>query len=199
MASSRTRGLIGAAGEYHVAAQLSQRGWLATITIKNAPGTDVLAQHEEAGALIAIQTKTTRGGETFILGAKDETPTDLTDSWYVLVSLQGLDARPVFYVMPRNQVAALCVVSHRNWLGKRGRGDKERRDSSMRNIAQAEIQPYREQWDWLLMPTTSVPYALPDWFDRHVGRLGLPDGHPDAVHFSRIRVDAPGIGSQRPG
>jgi hypothetical protein len=43
VASGFTRtGLTGAAGEYHVAAQLSQRGWLATITKKNSPGTDEL-------------------------------------------------------------------------------------------------------------------------------------------------------------
>ena len=36
---SRTTGLTGAAGEYYVAAELSRRGWLATVTIKNAPGT----------------------------------------------------------------------------------------------------------------------------------------------------------------
>ena len=29
-------GLTGAAGEYYVAAELSRRGWLATVTIKNA-------------------------------------------------------------------------------------------------------------------------------------------------------------------
>ena len=34
--------LIGAAGEYYVAAELSRSGWLATVTLKNARGIDVL-------------------------------------------------------------------------------------------------------------------------------------------------------------
>ena len=35
---------VGVAGEYLVAAQLTLRGWLATVTLKNSPGIDVLAQ-----------------------------------------------------------------------------------------------------------------------------------------------------------
>ena len=111
MASSRRRtGLIGAAGEYHVAAQLSQRGWLATITIKNSPGTDVLAQHFDTGVLVAIQTKTTEiATQGWVLGSKDESPTDRADSWYVLVAMNGELVRPDFYVVPRNHVAVRSI------------------------------------------------------------------------------------------
>lgn len=185
MATGRVRtGLSGTAGEYHVVAELSKRGWLATITIKNAPGTDVLAQHVDTGALVAIQTKTSTDSDSFILSMKDETPTDKTDSWYVLVRLRGLDARPDFYVMPRNHVSAVCFVGHRNWLSKPGRGGRDRKDNPMRGIHQSEIQAYREQWDWLKRPATEVPYQLPEWFERHVPRIGLPESHPDAGRFS---------------
>jgi hypothetical protein len=53
-----------------VAAELSLRGWLATPTIKNAPGTDVLAQYREEGILVAIQTKTASMGNQFMLNAR---------------------------------------------------------------------------------------------------------------------------------
>jgi integrase len=46
-------GLTGAAGEYYVAAELSLRDWLATVTIKNAPGTDVLAQKVGTGVTVS--------------------------------------------------------------------------------------------------------------------------------------------------
>ena len=58
-------GLTGAAGEYYVAAELSRRGWLATVTIKNAPGTAVLAQNPITKLTVAIQTKTSSGGTSF--------------------------------------------------------------------------------------------------------------------------------------
>jgi len=80
------QGLIGAAGEYFVAAELSRRGWLATVTIKNAPGTDVLAQHGATKQVVAIQTKTATTA-TFRLSARDEVPASAPNQWCVLVAL----------------------------------------------------------------------------------------------------------------
>lgn len=178
-------GLIGAAGEYHVAAQLSQRGWLATITIKNSPGTDVLAQHVETGTLVAIQTKTTEiASQGWILGSKDETPTDRADVWYVLVGMNGELARPDFYVLPRNHVSAHLYVGHQHWLRTTGRGGKPHQDNGMRNIYPAEVQAYKEDWVALLQPATARPYALPDCFTTYAAELGLPAGHPDAALFT---------------
>jgi hypothetical protein len=50
--------ITGAAGEYFAAAELSARGWVATISVRGATATDVLAQHAASGRLIAVQTKT---------------------------------------------------------------------------------------------------------------------------------------------
>jgi hypothetical protein len=72
------------------------------MTIKNSPGTDVLAQHLATGTLIAVQSKTTTAGDTWVLSAKDEIPTQREDAWYVLVALGGLDQRPDFFIVPRN-------------------------------------------------------------------------------------------------
>jgi hypothetical protein len=109
-------GLTGAAGEYYLAAELSRRGWLATVTIKNAPGTDVLAQDVETGQVIALQTKTASPGSGFRLSMKDEATTENENEWYALVGLGGLDARPEFYLAPRNVLATIVYVSHREWL-----------------------------------------------------------------------------------
>jgi hypothetical protein len=43
--------------------RLSRRGWLATVTMKNSPDTDVLAQHPESERLIRVQTKTASPGQ----------------------------------------------------------------------------------------------------------------------------------------
>src|SRR5690348_8797999 len=100
----RPTGLTGAAGEYYVAAELSLRGWLATVTIKNAPHTDVLARKLETGRLLAIQTKTASQGYNFQLGIKDEKPTTADNEWYILVSLRPVGERPLFHIIPRNVV-----------------------------------------------------------------------------------------------
>jgi hypothetical protein len=97
---------IGTAGEYYVAGQLSERGWHATITIKNAQEIDVLAKHVAQGVAISVQLKATRGKQGWMLGVKNEAPTALEHEWYILVALRGPDERPDFYMLPRSQVAA---------------------------------------------------------------------------------------------
>jgi hypothetical protein len=179
MASIGT-GLIGAAGEYHVAAQLSMRGWLATVTIKNSPGTDVLAQHATTGRVVAIQTKTTsQRGASLVLGRKDEIPDPAGRGWYVLVAMRGTEERPVFYVIPRNHVAALMWVGHRAWLSAPGRAGHVRKDSPVREIRPGHVESYRERWDALEDDAARMPYDLPEWFWEGVPRFGLPPGHPD--------------------
>ena len=88
-----TSGLVGAAGEYYVAAELSRRDWLATVTIKNSPGTDVLAQRLDRRRIVAIQTKTASPGSHFRLNVKDEAPGERDNEGYVRVSLRGDDER----------------------------------------------------------------------------------------------------------
>jgi hypothetical protein len=165
---------------------LSRRGWLATVTVKNAPGTDVLAQHSETGHVVGIQTKTTTGKESFVLGAKNETPTRKTNEWIALVRLGKLDERATFWLIPRNHVAALLWVGHRRWLAAPGRGGAVHKDNPMRNIRCDEVDAYLERWDWLTRPTGRVRYALPSWFEQHLPAHGLPPGHPDAAQLGMV-------------
>src|SRR5512132_4098382 len=102
--------LTSAAGEYYVAAELSRRGWLATVTVKNAPGTDVLAQDPETKRTVAIQTKTSSGGIKFTLGERDERTYSQDPGWVVLVGLAGELERPSFYVVPRCHLAAMLYA-----------------------------------------------------------------------------------------
>src|SRR5829696_2750051 len=55
----------GRGGRVLVAAELSLKGWLATVTIKNAPLIDVLAHRPGSGRSLAIQTKTASYGNQF--------------------------------------------------------------------------------------------------------------------------------------
>ncbi|MDQ5819978.1 MAG: aspartate ammonia-lyase, partial [Actinomycetota bacterium] len=111
MASRVQTGLVGAAGEYYVAAELSRRGWLATVTIKNAPGTDVLAQHGDQRELaVSIQTKTSSNTNSFQIGAKAESVATGDRQWFVLVGLTPLGERPVFYIVPHDVVAG-CIFA----------------------------------------------------------------------------------------
>ena len=186
--------LIGAAGEYLVAAELSRRGWLATVTIKNAPGTDVLAQHSQTKRLVAIQAKTSSGGGSWRLNIGEETPTALDNEWVALVSLGGTVGAPRFWVMPRNHVAAYVWVAHRQWLMGVKADGTSRKDSAIRSIAAADISGYEGRWEWLDDPTTAVPYSLlPEWLHEGVrdARIGLRSDHPDAERLGAVVVSPP--------
>jgi hypothetical protein len=157
-------GLTGAAGEYYVAAELSRRGWLATVTIKNAPGTDVLAQRSDRRRIVAIQTKTASGGTNFRVTQKDEAQGERDNEWYVLVGLRGEHERPKYYILPRHVLGALTYLQHLDWLHSinlihgPARPGRQRRDSELRGISSAWVERYRDRWDLLDGPSWDAPY-----------------------------------------
>ncbi len=53
-----TYNITGVAGEYFVAAELSRRGWIATLTLKNTPHIDVIATKPDGSWSVNIQVKT---------------------------------------------------------------------------------------------------------------------------------------------
>jgi hypothetical protein len=149
--------LIGAAGEYYVAAELSRRGWLATVTIKNAPGTDVLAQNvDQPGIVVSTQTKTSSDPSSYRVGAKAEFAANGKREWFVFVGLRDDTERPVFYVVPHDIVAGCIYASHRVWLKTPGRNGQGHRDSAMRKIRAKWIANYVDAWDLLLGPTSDA-------------------------------------------
>lgn len=175
--SSRT----GAAGAFHTAAQLAQRGWEATLTLGNALRTDILAQHAEHHQLIAVQCKTSSDDTPawFRLTSSSEDPSPPgQNEWFIFVRLKGPTERPIFYVMPRRVVSAYLFLSYRIWLRGTKPDGTPRVGDNQRNVEFAIAAPYLEAWDLLLQPADSVPAWLPSEIFPWVVHLGLPDGHP---------------------
>lgn len=56
--------LVGVAGEYLVAGELSPRGYIASITLRNSRGIDIIASNPEATKSVSIQVKTNSKGES---------------------------------------------------------------------------------------------------------------------------------------
>lgn len=171
------RNITGAAGEFHVAAELSRRGWLATVTIKNSPDTDVLAQDPETERLIAVQTKTASPGSWFRLKDKNEAPSARDGLWFVLVALRGEAERPAFYVIPRDHLAAMIYADHREWLATPGRGGKAHNDNEQRNLSEADVAGYLDRWDLLKQSTADVTFLGDSRFPPLIERHGVPAGH----------------------
>ena len=65
--------LTGVAGEYFVAAELSRRGYIASISLRNTRGIDILATNQAATRSITIQSKTNQSGaRSWILNEKSQ-------------------------------------------------------------------------------------------------------------------------------
>jgi hypothetical protein len=174
MAGQKYTALTGAAGEYYVAAELSRRGWAASITPRGVERSDVLAQHLETKTVVAIQVKTMAKGSRFTLSAKNEEPTSATNEWFALVHLASANTFPGVYLVPRNLIAAYIYLDHRSWLSAPARNGQPRKDSSRRAARPEELRDYKDRWDLLIKPTHEVPFSLPTRLEESLGQFPLP-------------------------
>jgi hypothetical protein len=137
----------GVSGEYFVAAELSRRGYVASLTLRNTRGIDILASNRDATKSVGIQVKTCQGTRAdWMLNKKAEA--DLAENlFYVFVCLPQ-SALPIFYVVPREVVAQYVRDSHREWLATPGRGGRQHVDTDMRRFKDPKGL-YRDRWELL--------------------------------------------------
>lgn len=141
-------GLSGVAGEYSVAAELCRRGYLASITLRNAKGVDILATNTTATKTAAIQVKTNQDYRKYwLLNKKAE---DLVGSnfFYILVNLGTKSRYPEFHVVPSKVIAEFIKSSHQTWLKTPGKKGQARRDNTMRKFLDTEDK-FLGRWDLL--------------------------------------------------
>src|SRR3990170_7699089 len=97
--------LTGVSGEYFVAAELSRRGYIASITLRNTKGIDILASNQDASKSVGIQVKANSGKrKKWVLNQKAE---DYFGDglFYIFVDLKEIDDSPDFYIVPSKEVA----------------------------------------------------------------------------------------------
>ena len=152
MTASRLKPLLsGVAGEYFVAGELSRRGYVASITLRNTRGIDILASNADATRTVAIQVKTRQDtGTAWVLSQKQEELPDSGEAqqlFYVFVSLNGAGA-PSYHVVPRAVVAKFIRSNHAQWLATPGMKGQAHKDSSMRKFVDSK-GTYRDAWHLL--------------------------------------------------
>ncbi len=149
--SRLSTGLSGVAGEYLVAAELSRRGYIASITLRNTRGIDILASNADATRSVGIQVKTNqRSSRSWVLTDKVERPvrSELAENlFFVFVCLNDLGA-PSFHVVSRKDVAQYCHESHQQWLATPGRKGRPHKDNPMRRFEDPEGR-YLDKWESL--------------------------------------------------
>lgn len=101
--------IVWVAWEYFVAAELSQRGIIATLTLKNTPSIDILATNLETGKFANIQVKTMsiENNQGWRLWEKDEKNSKIKNHFYILVNLQWESKIPEYYVFHQKILAPI--------------------------------------------------------------------------------------------
>jgi hypothetical protein len=139
--------LAGVAGEYLVAAELSRRGYVATLTLRNTRGIDILASNTDATKSVGIQVKARQGATAdWVLSAKAEQ--DVAENLcYVFVRLPpGVPAS--FHIVPRRVVAAYVRAEHERWRATPGRRGQAHGVSGVRLFRDRD-NTYKDRWDLL--------------------------------------------------
>jgi len=143
--------LTGVSGEYFVAAELSRRGYIASITLRNTRGVDIVCSNSDATKHVSIQVKTSKKSRnSWILDKKSE---DFFSPkhYYVFVSLYP--EHPKFFVVPSKNVSEYIKTNHKEWLNGKKKDGTSRKDTSMRKFRDLE-EKYLNHWDLLGLDNT---------------------------------------------
>ncbi len=140
--------LTGVAGEYFVAGELSRRGHIASITLRNTRGIDVLVTNSAGSKQVGIQVKTNKGNrKAWILHEKAEKYFN-KHLFYVFVNLIAEGEKPDFYIVPSKVVAKDITTGHIKHCKTPGLNGRLHKDTSMRMFYDKEDK-YLEKWSIL--------------------------------------------------
>lgn len=138
---------VGIAGEYLVASELSRLGYVASLTLRNTRGIDILASTRDATKSVGIQVKTSqRAKPRWVLTKKAEQ--DVAENlFYVFVCLPP-ESPATFHIVPRAIVGQYVRDDNRRWLETPGKRGQRHRASGVR-VFQDRGNDYRNRWDIL--------------------------------------------------
>lgn len=145
--------LSGVSGEYFVAAELSRMGHIASVTLRNTKGVDILASSADASKSVGIQVKTNRGSRRKWLLNKKAEGYYADNLFYVFVNLNW-GSQPDFYIVPSEVVAKYIKEGFAWWLATPGKNGKPHKDNPMRMFDDKENH-YLSKWALLGLDSNS--------------------------------------------
>jgi len=144
--------LVGIAGEYYVAAELSRRNFLAAITLRNTDGADILVSSLSGEKLFSIQVKCSQNKRVWPLNQKVENEI-AENKYFVFVELPfDKKKNPSYFIVKAKLLAEHVKNGHTRWLTVKGKKGQDHNDSPMRQFHYAhrnELTVY-DNWDEFL-------------------------------------------------
>jgi hypothetical protein len=147
--------LVGVAGVYHVAAELSKMGYIALVTARNTQGIDIVAMNPENNKAVGIQVKTRQGeGDVYfpvITGKIDEVDfKKKIKNLFVFVKI-GRESTS-YFVVPAKDVIRLCKEDFENYMKEakhRKPAEDIRKATHPLGVQVSEIKDFENKWDYL--------------------------------------------------
>ena len=150
--------LSGIAGEYFVAGELSRRGYIACITLRNTAHTDVLASDGKKAVSIQIKTRCIEKADGWDLGNKPlEYKKENSNIFYVLVAISSdPDHKEIgYYIIPKNEFNQRVEKNFLDWKSSSKRNGEakksERRFFRIKEHPDFDIEKYRDNWNQIFV------------------------------------------------
>jgi hypothetical protein len=148
------------AGEHLVAAQLCLQGHIASMTLKNFPGVDILAYDTSHEKTVNLQVKSIKKTTGFYqLGVKaayDTLDKELEERIklpHIFVAFEGEDVRKAqVYVTPPKEVRAMARGVYMRWIEEsrhRKPVDELKRNVQPLGIPLKDLSGFKDRWDLL--------------------------------------------------
>jgi len=123
----------GMQGVYLVAAELTYRGFIVSMTSRNAFGADLLVTDQQCQSAWSVQVKTNHQSTSFWLVNKHTKDIKSPTHLYIFVNLKG-NQRPEFYVVPSEFVASHVY-------------EEETKSGIWYSFDRSDVKPGSEGWE----------------------------------------------------
>lgn len=154
--NSKDKILSGIAGEYFVAGELSRRGYIASITLRNTAHVDILASNGKQAINIQVKTKCIERSEVWALGGKPLEYKNIKDTiFYVFVAIHSdpNDKKIDYYIISKKELNKKVENSFQKHLLKPREDGKPRttkiRNFGMKDFPELQTAKYKDNWNQL--------------------------------------------------
>ena len=148
--------LIGVAGEYFVAGELSRRGYIASITLRNTASIDILASNGERTVNIQVKTRCIEKSDNWNFGGSPLKYKEIINKiFYVLVEIHSdINNKEIgYYIISENELNKLVEENFLDWKSKNKRNGEPRKSDvrifRIKEYPMLNIGKYKDNWDIL--------------------------------------------------
>lgn len=139
--------LSGISGEYFVAAELSRRGFLAAITLRNSESIDILANLIITNKQICFQVKTSQRKRKWPLSEKVEKDKS-KNKIYIFVNLLDENSLPEYFLIDAITLSSIIEEGHKKWLSTPNKKGESHNNTKFREFNDLNGK-YKNNWEIL--------------------------------------------------